>query len=76
MPEQKLAQITELWQRIVSKGCGLVALFTKDSDADMSRLDHVDIVSTVTDGHRGQARELLRAHVLADVGHCLGLLRG
>ena len=54
MPEEELAQVAELWQRIVSKACCLIAFFAVDSDTYVCRLNHVYIVGTITDRHRSQ----------------------
>ena len=76
MPEEELTQVSELWQRIVSKACCLIAFLAVNSDTYVCRLNHVYIVGTITDRHRSQTPQFPRAHVLENVGHRLSFLCG
>ena len=52
MPEEKPAQEFELADGKVRERAGLTALFPKDSDTYMRRLDHVHIVSSIANSQR------------------------
>ena len=49
MPEKESAQELELVDCEVGKRAGLASLFAHDTDANMSSLNHIDIVGPVTD---------------------------
>mgnify|MGYP001626726200 CR=1 FL=1 len=49
MPEKETAQELELEDGEVGKWASLASLFAHDTDANMGSLDHIDIVSTITD---------------------------
>lgn len=49
VPEQHPAEVPEARDGVVCKRSGLVALFAHETEADMSLLDHVDIVGSVAD---------------------------
>mmetsp|Transcript_3804 Transcript_3804/g.3715 ORF Transcript_3804/g.3715 Transcript_3804/m.3715 type:complete len:208 (+) Transcript_3804:304-927(+) len=50
MPEQQSSQISELRKGEVGKARSLVPLLPIDPDANVGRLDHVDVVSPISDG--------------------------
>ena len=49
MPEEESTEEFELSYCKVSEGTGLSAFFPHDANADVSSLNHIDIVRTVTD---------------------------
>ena len=47
MPEEEPAQILELSDGEVRKGARLSPLFSRDSDANVRSLNHIDVVGTI-----------------------------
>lgn len=52
MDKEQLAEEAELGDRDVGATRGLETLDAADTDADVCRLDHRDIVGSVTDGEK------------------------
>lgn len=52
MNEKKFAKIAELSDRNVGGPCGLQTFDTTDTNANVSRLDHRNIVGTVTNSQK------------------------
>ena len=75
MPKEKLAKVTEVRKGIVGERGRLIAFFTKDTDANVRGLYHIDIVCAVADGHRCQRGEPFGTEVLSDVSYRFSLLR-
>lgn len=50
MPEQGPTKVLEAWDCVVGERRSLIAFLTFKSKADVSLLDHVDIVGAITDG--------------------------
>ena len=48
MPQNQLPQAPEVRQTVVRERGRLVSLLAHDTDADVSCLDHVDIIRTIT----------------------------
>ena len=70
VPEHEPPQVLELDDRVVSKSCCLITLLALNSNANVGRLDHIDIVETIT---YGQCQFPIIEQVLDQV-HDLGLL--
>lgn len=49
MVEHQSAEVLESWNCDVGEVCSLIAFFAHDSDPDLSCLNHVDVIATVTD---------------------------
>ena len=49
MPEEQATQVRVLIDCEISERGSLVTLFAHDADTDMCRLNHVHVVSTITD---------------------------
>ena len=49
VPEERAAQVLIAWDSIVSESGSLVSFLAHKTDTKVSRLDHVDVVGTVTD---------------------------
>ena len=52
MPKHKSSQVLELDYRVVRESGRLIALFTLNTDSNMGRLDHIDIVKPIADSKR------------------------
>ena len=48
MPEHKSSQIFKLWDTIITKASCLVSFFSKDSDTNMCSLNHIYVISTIS----------------------------
>ena len=49
MPQYELAEASEVGDRVVGeRGC-LVTFFSHKADANVRRLDHVDVIRTISD---------------------------
>ena len=54
MPEKQLSQIFESWQSIICKRSRLPTFFSKNSNTNMSTLNHIDIIRPISDRHCNQ----------------------
>jgi len=59
MNEEELLEEAELADGDVGRPSGLQALVTRDTNADVRRLDHRDVVSAVADGEEDGLEVLL-----------------
>ena len=62
MPEQKSPEIFKLRHSIISKRAGLIAFIAHDTNTDMRRLYHVDIVGSIPYCKRHLPRQILTDH--------------
>ena len=49
MPEKSSSQVLKTRHGVISKSRSLVTFFTHESETDVSRLNHINIISTITD---------------------------
>lgn len=49
MPEKSSSQVLETGHGVIGKGRSLVTFFTHKTESDVSLLNHVDIVGTISD---------------------------
>ena len=67
MPEQGSSEVHKARNGIVSEGCSLISLFAHQTEANISRLDHVYVVCTIADSQSDfSVREFL--HESDDLG--------
>jgi len=59
MDQQQLLQVPELRNGNIGTPSSLEALDTRDTNANMRRLDHADIIGTVSDGQEDRSGILL-----------------
>jgi len=71
MPEKSSSQILETRHSIVGKSRSLVTFFTHESETDVSRLNHVNIVSTISDGGSDFGASVF-FHEINDIGFLAG----
>jgi hypothetical protein len=70
MPKDKSIQSLEVWNSIITESSSLVTFLTHDSYTDWCRLDHVNIISTITDGKCEDTR--ISLHELNDFSLIIG----
>ena len=71
MPEQSSSQVLKAGDGVVSESGRLVTLLAHEAKAEVSRLDHVNIIGSVADGQR----DLILCELLHE-GDDFGLLGG
>ena len=50
MPEEAAPEVLVLWNGVICESGSLVAFLTHEAEAKISRLDHVNVISTITNG--------------------------